>query len=328
MAEPTASDVHVNRPLTNISVAYIQSQTRFIADKVFPSVPVMKQSDRYFSYDKNDWFRTEAEKRAPSTETSGSGWRIDSTNTYFADVFGVHKDLDDQIKANVDAPLNLQKEATLWMTQQLLLKRDLDFVSTYMATSVWGRDKAGVAAGPTGTQFVQWNVAGSDPIGDVTAETVYLSEQTGTDPSDYVLTITPYVYNELRNHADILDRIKYTQKGIVTVDLMAALMGVKKVNVAWATNSTAAEGETAVMEFISPKAALLTYSPSSPSLMSPSAGYIFSWTGFLGSGAQTGTRIVKMRMPLKASDRYEAEMSYDMKVVSTDCGIYFTTAVA
>lgn len=328
MALPTQTDVHVNRPLTNISVAYIQSQNRFIADRVFPSVPVGKQSDRYFKYDKEDWFRTEADLRGPAAESAGSGWRLDNTPTYFADVLAVHKDLDDQIVANTDAPLNMQRDATLWLTQQLLLKRDIDFVAAYLTTSVWGKDKVGVAAGPTGDQFIQWNEAASTPIEDINAEVVFLSEQTGTDPTQYQLTITPYVLNQLRNHADILDRIKYTQRGIVTADLLAALFGVKRVNVAWATNNTSAEGVAASMSFIAPKAALLSYSPASPSIMEPSAGYIFSWTGLLGSGAQTGTRISNMRMPLRKANRLEAEMSYDMQVVAADCGIYFDQAVA
>ena len=328
MALPTQTDVHVNRPLTNISVAYIQSQNRFIADRVFPSVPVGKQSDRYFKYDKEDWFRTEAALRGPAAESAGSGWRLDNTPTYFADVFAVHKDLDDQIVANTDAPLNMQRDATMWLTQQLLLKRDIDFVDAYMKLTVWGKDKDGVASGPTGDEFIQWNEAASTPIEDINAEVVFISEQTGTDPTQYQLTITPYVLNVLRNHADILERIKYTQRGIVTADLLAALFGVKRVNVAWATQNTEAEGVAATMSFIAPKAALLTYSPASPSLMEPSAGYIFSWTGLLGSGAQTGTRISNMRMPLRKANRLEAEMSYDMQVVASDCGIYFDSAVA
>ena len=62
MPNPTFSDVHVNRPLTNISVAWIQEESAFIADKVFPSVAVQKQSDRYFVYFREDWYRDEARK--------------------------------------------------------------------------------------------------------------------------------------------------------------------------------------------------------------------------------------------------------------------------
>jgi hypothetical protein len=33
MPNPTAGDVHVNRPLTNISIAYMQDAAGFVADR-------------------------------------------------------------------------------------------------------------------------------------------------------------------------------------------------------------------------------------------------------------------------------------------------------
>ncbi len=43
-----------------MSIAYIQQAKDFIASKVFKNIPVMKQSDRYFSYPKGFWFRTQS----------------------------------------------------------------------------------------------------------------------------------------------------------------------------------------------------------------------------------------------------------------------------
>ena len=51
--QPTRSDLHVNRPLTNMSIAYRQDATDLVADRVFPAVPVKKQSDRYIVYTKD-----------------------------------------------------------------------------------------------------------------------------------------------------------------------------------------------------------------------------------------------------------------------------------
>jgi len=65
MPQPTARDVHVNAPLTNISIAFLQSQDSFVASRVFPSIPVMKQSDRYYTYDRGDFNRDEMQLRAP-----------------------------------------------------------------------------------------------------------------------------------------------------------------------------------------------------------------------------------------------------------------------
>ena len=71
------------------------------------------------------------------------------------------------------------------------------------------------------------------------------------------------------------------------------------------------------------KSALLVYAPAVPSIMTPSAGYIFSWTGAYGATPQ-GARVKRFRMEQLAADRIEADMSYDMKVVAADMGAFFT----
>ena len=56
---PSPGDVHVNTPLTNISIAYMQDATKFISQRVFPNIPVAKQSDRYYVYDRGEFNRDE-----------------------------------------------------------------------------------------------------------------------------------------------------------------------------------------------------------------------------------------------------------------------------
>jgi len=335
MPNPTQSDLHVNVPLTNISVAYMQDENNYIADKVFPRVPVQKQSDLYWKYHKSEWRRQDVQRRAPSTETPGVGWNVE-TDTYFAHVYGVHKDIDDQLRANADSPFNLDRDATKFITNQLLLKRDQDWVNTYFTDGVWDFERAGDAS-PTGDQFEHWDAEGSDPIGDVTSAVIDLRESTGMAPNK--LVIAPRVMHALRHHPDILERIKYTQRGIVTEDLLASLFGVDQILVTWATEvrtdntnnnryQDPTVGDTnAEYQFITGKNALLVYANPSPSLLTPSGGYVFTWNGYLG-GNDRGIRVKRFRQENIASDRIEAEMTYDMKVVSTDVGFFFNGAVA
>lgn len=328
---PTQSDLHVNVPLTNISIAYMQKSDAYIADKVFPSVPVQKQSDLYWKYNKAEWRRTDVEKRAPSTESPGVGWHV-TTDSYFAHVYAVHKDIDDQLRANADSNFSLDRDATNFVTNQLLLKRDLDWNNKYFKTGVWSTDRTGVAATPTGNQFLQWDQAGSSPIEDVTSQIIAFRQQTGYAPNTMV--IGAYVLQALRNHAEILDRIKYTERGIVTEDLIASLFGVQKILVSYATFTQSPEFQdpatteaNASYSFIGGgKSALLAYAPSGPSVMEPSAGYTFTWNGYLGGNAR-GIRIKNFRMENIASDRIEGEMTYDMKVVAPDMGVFWSNAV-
>ena len=87
MYTPTPGDVHVNTPLTQISIAYLQSQDQFVAAQMCPVIPVTKQSDRYYTYNRGDFFRDQMQKRAPGTPAASVGYRLDNTPTYFCDVW-------------------------------------------------------------------------------------------------------------------------------------------------------------------------------------------------------------------------------------------------
>ncbi|MDE2099056.1 MAG: major capsid protein [Patescibacteria group bacterium] len=327
MPEPNLNQVHVDRPLTNISVAYIQSAADFIADKVFPVVPVEKQSDRYFVYNKGDWFRDEAQVRAPGTESAGGGYTIDNTPSYYAPVYAYHKDVDEQVRSNTDVPLNADRDAVEFVTQRMLLRRERQWAANYFKTGVWGLDLTGEAAAPGANQFLQWNQANSTPVEDIDTQIYAIKEGTGFKPN--VLTIGPDVFRVLKNHPEILDRIKYTERGIVTEDILAAVFGVDKVLVASASYNSAAQGAADAMSFIFGKNVLLTYAEKNPGLQKPSAGYIFTWTGLLGAGAY-GSRISRIPMPWlgQQTERIEGELAFDAKVVGADLGVFFNTAVA
>jgi len=93
-------------------------------------------------------------------------------------------------------------------------------------------------------------------------------------------------------------------------------------------NDAAAQDAAATYDFIADtKSVLIGYAPPSPSLMVPSAGYTFTWNGYLAGNAE-GIRIKNFRMEHIASDRVEGEMTYDMKVVAPDMGIFLNTVVA
>ncbi len=314
MPQPTRSDVHVNKPLTNISIAYIQKESDFIAGKVFPVVPVMKQSDLYFSYDKKYWMQTQSRKRAPGTESAGSGYVTDPNNQYFCDVWAVHKDIDDQTRQNADGPLDLDRDATLFVTQQNLLRREKQFVSQYLQPSLW----TGAA---DFTPSTKWDHSGSDPMEDVDTKKASIKSKTGFTPN--TLVISEDVFYALRNNAAVLDRIKYTQRGVVTAELLASLFGVDKLLVAGAVEDAAAEGLADDINYLVSDLALLVYANPTPSIMQPSGGYIFTWQGLFGAGAQGG-RIKSFRMEHLNSDRVEGEMSFDMKQVGADLGCFFT----
>lgn len=332
---PEGSTLYINQPLTTISTAYGQ-QGNWIAPQVFPTVPVARQGDLYWHYPQGDWKRTIAGVRAPATESPGGGWEME-TRQYYAHVYAVHKDLDDQTRANaVGGGFNLDADAARWVTEQLMLKRDRLFVDSFLRTGVWtgstgenggadGADLVGVASGATGNQFVQFDQSGADPIGLITRQQLGMARRTGVRPN--VLVMGPAVYAALLNSQAIIERIKYTGSGFLTEDVIRQALGVDRLVVTWTTENVAPRGAADSIDFMNSKSMLLVYSPAAAGLQQLSGGYIFTWNGLLGAGA-FGTRIKRFRMEEIASDRVEGEMAFDMKVVSPDVGIFFSSVVA
>ena len=324
-SQPTAASVHVNAPLTNISVAYIQSQADFVADKVFPVVPVDKQSDIYWVYNKNDWFRDEAGQRAPGTESAGGGYSLDSTNTYYCKVYAFHKDVADQVRANADAALDVDRDATMFVTQRLLIRREKQWHDNYFAKSKWGKDYDGVANGEVaGTSFRQWSdFANSDPVNDIKVGRLYIKSITGFRPNTLVLN--EEVFETLKLHPDIIDRYKYTNSSVITADMLARLFEVDRLLISGGVYATNNEGATGAYSFVASKGALLCYVAPNPGLLTPSAGYTFAWKGLSGMGYSIAVK--NFRMEHLESDRIEGQMAFDQKVIASDLGVFYATAI-
>lgn len=334
MPQPVVTDVHVAAALTNVSVAYFQDQDAYIAEQVFPMVPVQHQTDVYFVWSKADFFRDEAQQRADATESAGTGITL-ATQTYSARVYALHIDVGYQTRANADPAVDLDVAVTQTLTQKLLIRRDRIFVANFLTTGIWATTATGttVAGGgvPGTTTTVQWDDdANSDPFTDISTGQTVILQNTGYLPN--VLVITWPVYQALRKHPLVIDRIKYTNPafaGTITPALLASAFDIERIVVSRAVYNSAAENVAANMQFVAGKVALLAYSAPSPGLMQPTAGYTFGWSGLTGLN-NLGIRVAQIPMNWRGlgTVRDEAEMAFDMKTVGTDLGYFFNTIVA
>lgn len=338
--QPSRGDVHVNTPLTNISLAYIQAASNFVAGRVFPTISVSKQSDIYFSYDRGEFNRDEMGERLPGTESEGGSYAIAHDQTYYARTYSYHKDVPDQVRANAGGPIMLDREATEYVTLKGLIKREAVFVTNYFTAGdpgdTWTFDVDGDSSrsgsfDPTSAannNAVYWDDASSTPIEDVRLLKRYVLESTGFMPN--TLTLGRPVYDALVDHPDIvgrLDRGQTAGPAMANADALAALFELDYLHVMDAIKNTAVQGQTASHSFIGGKNALLSYRPATPGLMTPAAGYTFNWTGLMGGNNPEGIRIKRFRMENLESDRVEAQMSFDLKKVSADLGAFFGAIV-
>lgn len=322
-----AGDVYVSSILTNLSLAQNQELEGFVADKVFPVIPVSKQAGKYYTYDNADFNRDEMKKRAPATESKGGSYNISQDN-YFADVWAFHHDIDDQIRGNADDSINLDSNATAYLTLKAKLRQEVDWAATYFTTGVWGTDITGQAGVSDSTHDQYWNLSASTPITDIRTHVRAILQATGVRPNTLVLGAA--VADTLYDNPSIVDRIKYNNGGkmpaMVDTSDLEALFKIPRVMIMSGVQNTAAEGAAVNNQFIGGKSALLTYSPLAPGLMTPSAGYTFAWNGFLGANA-AGGRIKKFRMEALESDRVEIESAWDQKLTAATLGLFMSNVI-
>lgn len=314
---PTQSGVHVDVPLTNLSVAFRQQTDEYIGDKAFPVYNTNFISNRYYTYPKDAWFRNQVGPRAPGAESVGGGYEL-SHDTYMCDVQAFHIDVANLDVANADSMLDLYAEAAYMCTDAMMLAQEIDWQNKFYKTGVWDTDKTG------GTDFEKWSSqVNSNPITDIELAKAKIKEQTGKRANTLVLSYnTEWI---LRRHPDIVDNIKHTSDRIATTSDLARIFQVERVLVAQAVQNTAADGAALSMGFVHGNHAALYHSAGAPGLMTATAGYRFNWKGQGNAMVNFGVR--RIPMPELDSVRIEVQEAWDHKVVASELGYFFADAV-
>jgi len=333
----TPSSVHVDQPLTNLTLAYMQDQSNFIADKVFPVVGVSKQSDKYYTYSRADMNRTgDVKKLAPRTEVDRIGMSV-SSDTYYADVYGLGMDFDEQTLANEDTALETRAAGAQTLINRLMIHREEQFASTFFASSVWTTEYTGVANADndTAAEVTQWDdYTNSTPIQDITTakRTAFLASG-GFDMNTMV--VDQETRDALVNHPDILARLNggatITNTALVTNAKLAEIFEVENFYVMKAVKNSSAEGVAESNAFIGSKKALLVHTPRSAGLMTPAAGLTFAWNSLpgvtdLGMTVESFSDDALKRQQI--AEMIQVKMAYDMKVVGADLGVFFNTVIS
>lgn len=319
--------LHVDRYLTNYSVNYVQDRNVFVAQRAASVIPVLKQTDEYVVYDRGYFWRDEAAPRGLGGRPQQVGYAVGSGN-YSAIEYALEHVIDDRQRANVDDPIRLDENATTLLTQKHMIKQDRVWAQRFFQTGIWSTEADGVSSSPSTNQFLQFNDAHSDPIGTIDAYKDTMHEKTGFMPN--ILILGAGVKRVLRSHPDIADRIKYTQTGIADEDVLGKLFEVGTVITARSIYNAAAEGATNAFTYIcDPTAMWLGYIEPNPGLDSPTAVANFAWTGLIPGVTNTiGGVIERGRDDRAHSDYFQGRMAWDLRIVASDLGVFFGSAVA
>lgn len=248
-------------PLENFSVQHLNDlQNDFAALKLAPELMVKKSVGKWYQYAR-DAIRAEILDAPSGTEAPSSNLSV-FTNTYTAKE-KAHKMLvlgKDARDADI-AVADLDRDAAATNVQKLWI--DLESAVATKATTAANYPSANVLTLSGGDT---WADSAGSPLEDVQAirEAVFVTS--GKYPN--VMAISQKGLSYLKLHPDIVDRLKYTNGGPVSLQQIAALFELEQIIVSKAAKNTGVSGGTDSVSTIWGDSAVVAYVDPNPGLRS------------------------------------------------------------
>lgn len=294
---PFKGQLHVDQLLSNVSVKYQSSE--FIAMKLFPEVPVIKDSDKYRIYAPN--FRLPQTLKANKGVAQTHYFEV-STGSYILEDHALKDFITDDDIDNFDQQ-DLRVDTTEELTE-VILRRLEKSVLDLMTTTNWSLGTSLAATGLWTLDTVQSNPL---PVVDTAMSTVLLNS--GYTPNFGVISFAGF--NAAKNHQSVIDRIKYTQTAVVTEQLLASLFGVSEFYVSKAQLDTSDLGRTSTVAPMLSDKCFFGWKPARPGPKQPSSGYIFR---------KNVPMVRRWRDDERNAEGVEVRMKYVAKVVASLTG--------
>lgn len=272
MYDVTPGDVHIDRPVSNILLNY--RPEGFIADQIFPTVSVGKQSDLVPGIEIDAKFRTEEDIRAPGTEPRMIHFNVTS-QTYHAVNHALGTFLTAEEMANADEAWNTKIIRSQLVWDILMLNYEL---------RVANQVSSGSNCGSYWTTGSSWSDPdNAEPLTDVINDLEVQEQLRGKRAN--MITFGRTAWHYFRNADQVLSRLFPHGGGmaggnrgaIVSKDLAAELLEVDQVLVGGAYYNSAAEGLSLALSRIWHDNVLYFWNPPRPSKEQPAFGYAFRW---------------------------------------------------
>lgn len=304
-------DVRIDPLLNNVSIHF--KNELYIGPIVAPVIPTVQDGGRYPVYNQADWFRNEAGVRAVGTRAKRGDYGM-TFDSYLCMEVAYAKEVPDELVRNAMDPIKPRQDAVMFASDKILLAKEVRVANKFNTAANWTSNDN--LAG--GNRFDQYDT--SDPISVVENAIDLIQGRTGYKPN--TMSLPKSVWKALKHHPDLVDRIKHSEKGIVTVQLLQELFEIPRILLAEAIYTTSNEGVAAGAEtyqYVWGKHVWLGYVAPNPGVYTPTAMYQF----------QVGARGLRSwREEAEKQEVLEAAEMVDEKVVSKLLGHLIQNAVS
>lgn len=319
--------------LTNMSMAYFQAQSDYVAKSLFPMLPVQLSTAAYYTFSKADLARDNMRRKPQFGKVAPAqmGLMEDSYRCYVDQIIVGLDQIENQDFTRSHAPgvADPRKAKAKFIAEQMNIHLDVMFAENFFQPGIWGDEwTGGTSLSDTNNTFIKFNDDNCDPI--VLFDTLRTRVKKKARRKVNKLALGENAFNALKNNPAILERVKFggstANPASVNENVLAQLFGLDKVVVFGSTYNKAGLGEEEDMDFICrPDDALLVYSTDTPAIDEATAGYIFTWD-MLGNGNYMATAQFDGEGGTH-TEFMEGLMATDMKKTSDDLAVYLTQCV-
>jgi hypothetical protein len=300
-----SGNVHIDDVLTNISIEWPINRD-FIGSRLFPSLKVQKQSDKYFIFDREKWKLEAHDVRAPGTVANEIPGMTVSLDTYYANEHALQITVTDEERENADSPLSPDSDATDIVTMRVVLGREKAMKDMATATANYATGHVVTLSGTS-----QWNdYVNSNPIADIRTGVRAIHSKIFSPPN---LAVIPWlVMSTLEDHPDFIERIKYSERAVLTEEIIASVLGLTNVVIPGSGYSTAGVGvavSSANTTYLWGKDVILATVPQSVGPRQVGFGFEFVW----GIGGREQV-VDRWREEVRVSDVIRVRRRYDLKL--------------
>ena len=244
----------------------------FIGHQIYRYTSVAKQSGNFGKIPIEQLLQNREVDRAPGSAYSRGNWKF-TPDTYATKERGIEESIDDReaemYRDYFDAELiaTMRARRAIMEAQEKRVAAAVFNATTYSATAVSN----------------EWDdAANATPIADVESKVQAIYDASGLWPNTMVMTRK--VFRNLRNVAEIIDRIKYqniqdARPGNINVSALEQVFDIPKILVAGGTKNTANEGQTASLASIwSGEYCWIGRVATSDDFREPCVGRMFHWS--------------------------------------------------
>jgi hypothetical protein len=258
----------VDPVLTNVAIGY--QNAAYIAELLFPTIPVKFQSGKHFVYDQGR-FRVVPTKRSSGANSQEMQLKLTTGNPYFCEDHALKQFVLDEDVDNAQTPTDPFTDATENLMDLHLVARENEVATLITSTS-------NLTNNVTLSGTSQWSdYSNSDPFADIELGKQTVHANIHQTPN--ILVIGKQAWDKLKLHPALIERIKYTGRGPLTTDMVASLFELDQILVGGAAKNTAKEGQTDATSYIWGKDAVLLYKPARVAPKTIALGLTYVWQG-------------------------------------------------